>query len=70
MEGEYTLLDKEGNSHPIERLEVSHATESLGVHIAMNGNFNKQQAELTKNERLCRKNEGEPMQTKHCIICI
>ena len=51
MEGEYTLLDKEGNSHPIERLEVSHATESLGVHIAMDGNFNEQRAELTKKAK-------------------
>ena len=62
MEGEYTLLDKEGNSHPIERLEVSHATESLGVHIAMDGNFNEQRAELTKKA----KDFAEKMRVSQC----
>ena len=48
MQGEYTLQDKEGNNHPLERREVSQATETLGVYIAMDGNDKAQEEALRK----------------------
>ena len=46
MPGNYTLLDKEGNRHPLARHEVSKATETLGVFIAMDGNSEAQKLAL------------------------
>ena len=38
MPAEFTLTDKDGNRHPLVRLEVSEGKKLLGVYIAVDGN--------------------------------
>ena len=62
MEGEFTLLDKEENRVPLKRLEVSEATETLGVFISMDGNHSAQKEELKKKA----KSFAEKLRTRKC----
>ena len=46
MERTYTLTDKQGQRHPLMRLEFNQGKETSGVFIAMEGNQDNQIAEL------------------------
>ena len=46
MPAEFTLTDKDGNCHPLVRLEVSEGRKSLGVYIAVDGNEKSQKEYL------------------------
>ena len=54
MEGSFTMNDKHGNSHPLQRLEVTEGRETLGVHISMDGN----DTDEYKHLRMCAGNLG------------
>ena len=51
MPAEFTLTDKDGNRHPLVRLEVSEGRKSLGVYIAVDGNEKAQKKYLIEMAR-------------------
>ena len=62
MEGIFTMNDKHGNSHPLQRLEVTEGRETLGVHISMDGNDTDEYKHL---KNVCRK-FGDDMRATDC----
>ena len=51
MAAEFTLTDKDGNRHPLVRLEVSEGRKSLGVCIAVDGKERSQKEYLIEMAR-------------------
>ena len=51
MPAEFTLTDKDGNRHPLVRLEVSEGRKSLGVYIAVDRNEKAQKKYLIEMAR-------------------
>ena len=62
MLGEFYLLDKDSTQHPLKRCEVSQATETLGVFIAMDGNLMAQKEALKEKA----KSFAEKLRTSQC----
>ena len=68
MPGEFTLTDRHGVCHVIDRLEPSVGKETLGVILAPNGNQKAQGTSLT--ERFLRENKIQPMHGRHSYVYV
>ena len=62
MEATFTMNDKYGNPHPLQRLDVTEGKETLGVHISMDGNARDQYKYLKKECRIF----GDKMRATDC----
>ena len=48
IEGNYYLLDKNKHKETLKRLDVSEASETLGVHLAVDGNNQVQRKKTSR----------------------
>ena len=51
MPAEFTVTDKDGDRHPLVRLEVSEGGKALGVYITVGGNKKAQKVYLIKKAK-------------------